>query len=60
MVKRFYKPTTTLKHTTWYARDAQGNILSIYERATPTSEVKQTEVHIYGSSRIGIEQRNIT
>ncbi|MFN9151174.1 MAG: RHS repeat-associated core domain-containing protein, partial [Bacteroidota bacterium] len=37
-----------------------GNILSIYERATPTSEVKQTEVHIYGSSRIGIEQRNIT
>ncbi|MFN4909222.1 MAG: RHS repeat domain-containing protein [Bacteroidota bacterium] len=34
--------------------------MSIYERATPTSEVKQTEVHIYGSSRIGIEQRNIT
>ncbi|MFN4909220.1 MAG: RHS repeat domain-containing protein, partial [Bacteroidota bacterium] len=57
VVKRFYKPANTLKHTTWYARDAQGNILSIYERATPTSEVKQTEVHIYGSSRIGIEQR---
>ena len=60
MVKRFYQLASTLKHTTWYARDAQGNILSIYERPSPTSEVKQTEVHIYGSSRIGIEQRNIT
>jgi len=60
VVKRYYQPASKLKHTTWYARDAQGNVLSIYERATPTSEVKQTEVHIYGSSRIGIEQRNST
>jgi RHS repeat-associated protein len=59
VVKRFYKPATTLKHTTWYARDAQGNVLSIYERLHADSAIKQTEVHIYGSSRLGIEQRNI-
>ena len=60
VVKRYYQPISTLKHTTWYAREAQGNILSVYERASPTSEVKQTEAHIYGSSRIGIEQRSTT
>jgi hypothetical protein len=60
VVKRYYQPAGTLKHTTWNVRDAQGNILSVYERASPTSEVKQTEAHIYGSSRIGIEQRSIT
>ncbi len=60
VVKRYYQPANTLKSTTWYVRDAQGNILSVYERTTPTSAITQTEVHIYGSSRIGIEQRNIT
>jgi RHS repeat-associated protein len=60
VVKRYYQPANTLKSTTWYVRDAQGNVLSVYERESPTSEVKQTEAHIYGSSRIGIEQRSIT
>ncbi len=60
VVKRFYQPTSTLKSTTWYARDAQGNILSVYERPHADSAIKQSEVHIYGSSRLGIEQRGIT
>ena len=41
-------------------RRRRGNILSIYERPHADSAIKQTEVHIYGSSRLGIEQRNIT
>ncbi|HLP29397.1 MAG TPA: RHS repeat-associated core domain-containing protein, partial [Candidatus Didemnitutus sp.] len=60
VVKRYYQPTSTLKSTTWYARDAQGNILSVYERPHADSAIKQGEVHIYGSSRLGIEQRGIT
>ncbi|MBK7412848.1 MAG: RHS repeat protein [Ignavibacteria bacterium] len=60
VVKRYYQPTSTLKSTTWYARDAQGNILSVYERPHADSAIKQSEVHIYGSSRLGIEQRGIT
>jgi hypothetical protein len=45
---------------TWYVRDAQGNILSIYENANvvpnPTLQaldVYQMEQYYYGSSRIG-------
>ncbi len=39
--------------TTIYARDASGNTMSVYERET-SGELKQTEVHLYGSSRIGM------
>jgi RHS repeat-associated protein len=44
---------TANNKTIIYVRDAQGNVLSIYEK--PASEaIKQTEVHLYGSSRLGI------
>jgi RHS repeat-associated protein len=38
---------------TLYVRDASGNVMSVYERATAT-DLKQSEVHLYGSSRLGI------
>jgi RHS repeat-associated protein len=34
-------------------RDASGNVMSVYEGANASS-LKQTEVHLYGSSRLGI------
>ncbi len=50
--------------TTVYARDAQGNVLAVYEtnesntaNITEQKEVVLKEHHIYGSSRLGIEQR---
>jgi RHS repeat-associated protein len=39
--------------TTIYVRDAQGNVLSVYEKPA-SGGLKQAEVHLYGSSRLGI------
>ena len=47
--------------TTWYARDAQGNVLSVYTYGDPSvrgKDLTQTELHIYGSSRLGIWKMN--
>ena len=43
--------------TTWYVRDAQGNVLSVYTYGDPAvhgRDLTQTELDIYGSSRLGI------
>ncbi|MEP4780045.1 MAG: 3-coathanger stack domain-containing protein, partial [Algibacter sp.] len=54
--------------TTVYARDAQGNVLAVYEtnesetdaaNITENKTITLKEHHIYGSSRLGIEQKNI-
>jgi len=52
--------------TTLYLRDAQGNVMAVYETnesdIADISENKNTvlkEHHIYGSSRLGIEQKNV-
>ena len=44
---------------TWYVRDAQGNILSVYSTTGTQSNIAdmtlaQTERHIYGSNRLGV------
>ena len=52
------------KTTTYYARDAQGNVLGVYESefSKNISEFDLTmtlkENHVYGSSRLGIENCN--
>jgi YD repeat-containing protein len=48
---------TTAKET-WYVRDAQGNVLGIYEKQG-SADLMQTEVDIYGSSRLGVYNRSI-
>ncbi len=40
--------------TTWYIRDASGNVLSIYEQKGGTAPIVRTEVPIYGSGRVGM------
>lgn len=42
--------------TTVYVRDASGNVMSVYERKQ-TGAVEQLEVHLYGSSRLGMVTR---
>jgi RHS repeat-associated protein len=39
--------------TTIYVRDASGNVMSIYEKQG-IMRLNQTELHVYGSSRLGI------
>jgi YD repeat-containing protein len=42
--------------TTWYVRDASGNVMSIYtagDNTVNSGHLTQTEIPIYGSSRLG-------
>jgi len=39
---------------TWYARDAQGNVLAIYNKPQDSLSFRATEFNIYGSSRLGM------
>ncbi len=43
--------------TTYYTRDAQGNIMSVYKLSSEAQQTTfaQTEVSIYGSSRVGVD-----
>ncbi|CAN5452737.1 hypothetical protein BH10BAC2_BH10BAC2_33940 [soil metagenome] len=47
---------------TWYVRDASGNVMSVYIKGDNTvnsGALSQAEVHLYGSSRLGIMKPNI-
>ncbi len=46
--------------TTIYVRDASGNVMSVYtaDPAISAGNLMQTEVHLYGSSRLGIFEVN--
>lgn len=47
---------------TFYVRDASGNVMAIYENgnsAVNSGKLSQIEVDLYGSSRLGIWQRNL-
>lgn len=43
--------------TTYYVRDAGGNVMSVYEEGNTQlngGDLTQSEIHLYGSSRLGI------
>jgi RHS repeat-associated protein len=47
---------------TWYVRDAQGNILSVYtygDAAVNGKDLTQTELDVYGSNRLGMWRRAV-
>ncbi len=48
----------TSADTTIYVRDATGNVLSIYEKK-PGGNLVQTQVPVYGSSRLGMVTQHI-
>jgi RHS repeat-associated protein len=57
--KIYYKGATIAAageqvHYTWYVRDAQGNVMAVYEKKGSAGGVRHTETHLYGSSRLGI------
>lgn len=55
-LKQVLNHDTTIN--TFYVRNAQGNVLSVYENSSISSGVKWTEQHLYGSSRLGLWQWN--
>ena len=40
--------------STYYVRDAQGNVLSVYDNNNTDRALRQSELHLYGSSRLGL------
>lgn len=63
---RIAKTVLPENKTTVYVRDAQGNVMAVYEtnetdisNITANKSILLKEHHIYGSSRLGIEQKNI-
>ncbi|MGI4760326.1 MAG: hypothetical protein ACRYF0_06450 [Janthinobacterium lividum] len=48
-----YPATGEPAHVTTYVRDVAGNLLALYEQATPTSPALRSEVPLYGASRLG-------
>lgn len=47
--------------TSFYVRDASGNVMGIYEKSNSLNngDLTLTELHLYGSSRLGIFNRSI-
>ncbi|WP_207513875.1 RHS repeat domain-containing protein [Longitalea luteola] len=60
--KTVVKTGSTDTARTWYVRDAQGNVMSVYESGKPAvnnGHLTQSELHLYGSSRIGLFRRKL-
>ncbi len=57
---RISKQVTTgsVTKTTWYVRDASGNVMAVYTKEGST-HLALNELHLYGSSRLGILNTNI-
>ena len=47
------------KSSTSYVRDVNGNVLAVYESKVGEPNLKWTEQHLYGSSRLGIWRPNM-
>jgi len=45
--------TASIGDSTYYVRDASGNVMSVYNKKG-TASLTQTELHLYGSSRLGV------
>lgn len=56
IAKHVHNATGEWEQSTYYVRDAQGNVLSVYEHTIEDSLslLNQKELHLYGSSRLGM------
>jgi YD repeat-containing protein len=60
--KTVNKTSPAFSMTTWYTRDAQGDVMSIYEAGNSDLNgglLTQTELHLFGSNRLGLLKRNL-
>jgi RHS repeat-associated protein len=52
--KETYDNANHLQFTTWYIRDAGGNVMSIYDQQANDSNISLSETPIYGSGKLGV------
>ncbi|THU39401.1 hypothetical protein FAM09_12915 [Niastella caeni] len=60
--KAIVKTSPASADTTWYVWDAQGNVMSVYASGNDSvndGHLTQTELHMYGSSRVGLLRRGV-
>lgn len=57
-ISKTVTPNSGQATTTWYVRDASGNTMAVYT-ASSSGTLSQSEQDLYGSSRLGIFNRNI-
>ena len=61
IAKHVYDDLGAWKKSTYYVRDASGNVMAVYENTVATEDsqyaidLKVSERHIYGSSRVGMD-----
>ncbi|AXT51731.1 hypothetical protein D1818_13090 [Aquimarina sp. BL5] len=60
---RISKTVLPENKTTYYSRDAQGNVMAVYKETVDvtnnTNELRLQEHHIYGSSRLGLQESDV-
>ena len=63
IAKHVMNADNELEKSTYYVLDAQGNTMSVYERVVDNSQSSvqyyQAENHIYGSSRLGMQNTHV-
>ncbi len=58
VIKDHYATDTSSSPTrTYYVRDAQGNVMGIFKRASGETYAERQETPIYGSSRLGVSYK---
>ena len=58
LAKETYNSTGVLQFTTWYIRDASGNVLSIYDQKVG-QPITLSEVPVYGSGKLGTYRQKL-
>jgi YD repeat-containing protein len=64
-ITKSYSESGATAVVTYYVRDASGNVMSVYDndygqRKALDGSLFQKEIHLYGSSRIGVYNMNVT
>lgn len=59
LAKETYNTSGDLEFTTWYIRDASGNVMSTYEQSAGQSQITLTEIPVYGSGKLGMARAKL-
>ncbi|MBX2916279.1 MAG: hypothetical protein KF856_13495 [Cyclobacteriaceae bacterium] len=59
LAKETYNTSGVLQFTTWYIRDASGNVMSIYEQQAGQPTIALTEIPVYGSGKLGLARAKL-
>lgn len=56
--KQYVDPNNDNIITDYYVRDAQGNVMAVYQQIATSNDLEWKEQHLYGSKRIGLWRPN--